>query len=215
MEERRMTTWKMEEMACPRCGKKHNIKKYEIINALEKPDIKQDILQNRIFYFQCDECKLMAPLTYPSFYLDSKKKLMILLAPVIENEEKELMNQWKKEKGFRKRWVDNINDLKEKIMIAENHLDDRVIELVKVEYLRQLEKEMKDDTLMNILFDYSGNEYCFVVFFEKKGTGKIPMSLDFYRQTESRYVRQLTARSGDDFEKIDVEWAGNIILNRQ
>ena len=162
MEERRMTTWKMEEMACPRCGKKHNIKKYEIINALEKPDIKQDILQNRIFYFQCDECKLMAPLTYPSFYLDSKKKLMILLAPVIENEEKELMNQWKKEKGFRKRWVDNINDLKEKIMIAENHLDDRVIELVKVEYLRQLEKEMKDDTLMNILFDYSGNEYCFL-----------------------------------------------------
>ena len=78
-----------------------------------------------------------------------------------------------------------------------------------------VEKEMKDDTLMNILFDYSGNEYCFVVFFEKKGIGKIPMSLDFYRQTESRYVRQLTARSGDDFEKIDVEWAGNIILNRQ
>ena len=111
--------------------------------------------------------------------------------------------------------MDNINDLKEKIMIAENHLDDRVIELVKVEYLRQLEKEMKDDTLMNIIFDYSGNEYCFVVFFEKKGIGKIPMSLDFYRQTESRYVRQLTARSGDDFEKIDVEWAGNIILNRQ
>ena len=37
----------------------------------------------------------------------------------------------KQEKGIDKRLVDNINDLKEKIMIADNHLDDRVIEIIK------------------------------------------------------------------------------------
>lgn len=211
MDDRRMTKYEMEEIACPKCGKKHRVKKYSLINALEKPEIKKDILQNKVFYFQCDDCNLTAPLTYSSVYMDSKKKLMVVLESA-PGEADMMLENWRGVQGYRKRRVDNINDLKEKIMIAENHLDDRVIELVKIEYIRQLEKEMKDDTLMNILFDYHNNDFCFVVFFEKKGIGKIPMSLDYYRQIERQYVKQLGTHSTDDFIKIDMEWAGNVVL---
>ena len=50
-------------------------------------------------------------------------------------------------------------------MIVDNHLDDRVIEIIKIMYLDQIKKEMEDDTLLNIIFDYNRDNYCFLVFF--------------------------------------------------
>jgi len=214
MNENRMTSWKEEEIACPKCGQLHKVRKYQVINASQKPAIKEDILKNRIFFFECANCKLAAPLTYPCIYVDSKKKLAFLLSPELGEETNELLRDIGDLSGYKKRFVDNINDLKEKIMIYENHLDDRVIELVKVEYVRQLEKEMKDDEMNNILFDYSGNDMYMMVFFERKGIGRIPLNLDFYRQIEHRYERELPVRQADVFDRIDMEWAGNIVLGR-
>ena len=53
-------------------------------------------------------------------------------------------------------------------MIADNHLDDRVIEIIKIMYIDQMKKEMEDDTLLNILFDYNRDNYCFLVFSRKR-----------------------------------------------
>ena len=106
----------------------------------------------------------------------------------------------------------DINDLKEKIMIVDNHLDDRVIELIKIMYLDQIKKEMEDDTLLNILFDYNRDNYCFLVFFQKKGIGKIPLTREFYRQVEDKYKEAIKEHSTDSFMKIDMEWAGKILF---
>ena len=97
----------------------------------------------------------MAPLTYDSLYVDSRRNIMIYMAPVMNAEIKAEIAELEQEKGIDKRLVDNINDLKEKIMIADNHLDDRVIEIIKIMYIDQMKKEMEDDTLLNILFDYN------------------------------------------------------------
>lgn len=214
MNEKKLTRWTIEEMTCPKCGQRKKVKRYQVINASEKPGMKEAILKNNVFFYQCDNCSLAAPLTYPSVYIDSKKKLAILLTPELEEETSRIISETGDLSGYKKRLVDNINDLKEKIMIAENRLDDRVVELVKIEYLRQLEKEMKDDTLMNILFDYSGHDMYLMVFFEKKGIGRIPLNHDFYRQIETQYVNKLKTSGSQEFEKIDMEWAGNIIFNR-
>jgi hypothetical protein len=214
MDEKRLTSWTEEEMRCPRCGQGKLVKRYKVINASEKPAMKKEILKNHIYYFECDNCDLAAPLTYPSVYLDSKKKLAFVLSPEMEEETKKLFEELGALKGYKKRYVDNINDLKEKIIIAEHRLDDRVIELVKIEYIRQMEKQMKDDTLMNILFDYSGPEMFLMVFFEKKGIGRIPLNHEFYRQVETQYASYLGTVKEKGFEKIDMEWAGNLIFKR-
>ena len=209
-----MTKCEVEELACPKCGNKHQVKKYSLINVTEKPDMKEKILKNRIFYFDCDHCDLIAPLTYDSYYLDSKKKLLLLLSPSVTPELEDEMKNWENKKEFTKRIVDNINDLKEKIMIADNHLDDRVIEIIKIQYLRQLEREMVNDTLMNLLFDYSEQGMCFIAFFEKKGIGKMPLSLDYYHEIENKYRVQIKDHSTDKFMKVDMEWAGNILFKQ-
>lgn len=210
MNEGNLTSFQVEELRCPKCGQVHRMKKYSRINVTEKPGMKEDILKNRIFYFHCDQCDMEAPLTYETTYVDSKGKLMIHLS----GEKETVPEVGEKEKNMTLRLVDNINDLKEKIMIADNHLDDRVIELVKIQYLRQLERELKNDTLMNILFDYRGEERSFLVFFEKKGIGKIPLQMELYKKTEEEYRERIEARSKAAFMKVDMEWAGNIFFQR-
>ena len=95
-------------------------------------------------------------------------------------------------------------------------LDDEQLRALydRLNYLRGLEKEMKDDTLQNILFDYYGSQMSFLVFFEKKGVGRMPFDLDLYRSTASQYEKRIKAHSSNTFMKIDMKWAGDIYFNR-
>ena len=186
----RLTSYAMEELECPKCGHKHSLRKYKVINVTEKAKLKEDILKNRLFQFSCDSCEYMAPLTYDSLYVDSQRNIMIYMTPVMNTEIKEEIAALEQEQGPDKRLVDNINDLKEKIMIADNHLDDRVIEIIKIMYLDQIKKEMEEDTLLNILFDYNRDNYCFLVFFQKKGIGKIEGRKYYkYDSKKKKFVR--------------------------
>ena len=133
MEGKRLTSYAMEELECPKCGHKHSLKKYKVINVTEKAKLKEEIMKNRLYQFSCEECEYMAPLTYDSLYVDSQRNIMIYMAPVMNAEIKAEIAELEREKGIDKRLVDNINDLKEKIMIADNHLDDRVIEIIKID----------------------------------------------------------------------------------
>ncbi len=206
------TRYNTEELKCPKCGRVHRVRKYSLINVTEKPAMKEDILKNRIFHFMCEECALDAPLTYDCLYLDSKKKLAVRL--VTEETKDEPVEAPGCPKGSTRRIVDNINDLKEKIMIRDKQLDDRVIELVKIGYLRQMNRELEEDTLYNILFDYHDNDMYFLLFFQKKGMGRIPLNMQFYHETENKYASKIRALSKDDFMKVDMEWAGQVYFDR-
>lgn len=209
MENNFLTTSKEESLTCPKCGKMHNLSKYSVINVTEKPEYKEKLLKNQLFLFECDECGLKAPLTYDCIYIDRKKKLAIAMALEEPEEWKAALKELSDLTGYQKRIVDNINDMKEKILISDNLMDDRIVEMSKVMLLKQLENEMKDDVLQNVLFDYSGSEKFFIVFFEKKGIGRVPFSIDFYRGVEQTWRSKLDSDSVNDFMKVDMQWAGN------
>ena len=99
-------------------------------------------------------------------------------------------------------------------MIADNHLDDRVIELLKIAYISRIKKEMDDDTMQDILFDYNGGQLWFLLFFEKKGIGRMPLDLEHYRQIERQYRLGILDQSTDSFMKVDLEWAGKVMFRR-
>lgn len=209
-----LTKYTMEELACPKCGKVHLCKRYSVINVTEKPELKEQVLRNKLYVFTCEGCGLTAPLTYESVYVDTKKNLLIYLAPEMTENTKKSIELWEKENHRNKRIVDNLNDLKEKIMIAEQLMDDRIIEFMKIEHLNQLKKEMEDDTLMNILFDYDGSNFYFMVFFEKKGIGRIPFTSQYYRDAERRYGLKLSKKISRKFVTVDMQWAGNLLMER-
>ena len=211
----RMTEYRMEELECPKCGHKHTLRKYRRVNVNEKKDLKDDILQNKLYTFTCEECSFTAPLTYDSLYLDSKKRLAIYMAPVMNQEVEKELKVLNKEIHGKKRLVDNLNDLKEKILIADMQFDDRVIEVIKVMYLAQLKEEMKGDTMQNILFDIYGNDPCFLVYFEKKGVGRMPLNLEYYRGISSQFEKQIREFSRNEFMKVDMEWARQMMFQNR
>ena len=173
------------------------------------------ILQNKLYTFTCEECSFTAPLTYDSLYLDSKKRLAIYMAPVMNQEVEKELKVLNKEIHGKKRLVDNLNDLKEKILIADMQFDDRVIEVIKVMYLAQLKEEMKGDTMQNILFDIYGNDPCFLVYFEKKGVGRMPLNLEYYRGISSQFEKQIMDFSRNEFMKVDMEWARQMMFQNR
>ncbi len=210
----KLTTFTKEELACPQCGKVHLCDRYSVINVTEKPDLKQKVMHNDIFAFRCDQCGLVAPLTYECVYVDTKKSLVIYLAPEMTDNVMKSIKQWQDVDARQKRIVDNINDLKEKILISDHLMDDRIMEFMKIENVQQLKKEMEDDNLMNILFDSDGSNYYFLVFFEKKGMGRIPVAAEYCRAAEQRYLPRIGRKHSKHFVKIDMEWARNILLER-
>ena len=46
MEGKRLTSYAMEELECPKCGHKHSLKKYKVINVTEKAKLKEEIMKN-------------------------------------------------------------------------------------------------------------------------------------------------------------------------
>ena len=210
----KLTRFTKEELACPKCGKVHLCDRYSVINVTEKPELKEKVLMNKLFVFKCEECGFTAPLTYESVYVDTKRNMILYLTPEMTENTRKSIDQWEKVEAGHKRIVTNLNDLKEKILIADNLLDDRIVEFMKIEHLKQLEKEMKDDNLLNILFDYKGTQYYFMVFFEKKGIGRIPVSPEYYRDVEHRYSGKIGSRNNKKFQEIDMKWAGDIMFER-
>ena len=45
MEGKRLTSYAMEELECPKCGHKHSLKKYKVINVTEKAKLKEEIIK--------------------------------------------------------------------------------------------------------------------------------------------------------------------------
>ena len=102
MEGKRLTSYAMEELECPKCGHKHSLKKYKVINVTEKAKLKEEIMKNRLYQFSCEECEYMAPLTYDSLYVDSQRNIMIYMAPVMNAEIKAEIAELEQEKGIGK-----------------------------------------------------------------------------------------------------------------
>lgn len=98
MEGKRLTSYAMEELECPKCGHKHSLKKYKVINVTEKAKLKEEIMKNRLYQFSCEECEYMAPLTYDSLYVDSRRNIMIYMAPVMNAEIKAEIAELEQEK---------------------------------------------------------------------------------------------------------------------
>ena len=46
MEGKRLTSYAMEELECPKCGHKHSLKKYKVINVTEKAKLKEEIMKS-------------------------------------------------------------------------------------------------------------------------------------------------------------------------
>ena len=72
-------------ITCPACGTSQDITLVEVLNAQTDPDLKEDLMHNRLNRVSCSNCDIDFRVDLPLLYTDAKEELMIHWVP--ENED--------------------------------------------------------------------------------------------------------------------------------
>ena len=110
------------------------------MNAKLQPNLKKDLLNGQLQYFECSNCGARRQIETEFLYHDPIKKFMVFLVPNLKNKQNQLStlleNVTRDEKvdlsDYELRIVTHHADLIEKIQLFEHHYNDREVEIVKL-----------------------------------------------------------------------------------
>ncbi|MDO5028287.1 MAG: CpXC domain-containing protein [Bacillota bacterium] len=194
------------EIQCPACGHKGEFSVYENINTKIYPDLKEKIKSGQLFIYKCPSCGTESIIDYGLIYQDPDEKILIQYY-MSEKEKEGALDLFSKESldhhdqaeeiikildSYRKRLVDNLESLREKIQIFDRGLDDRAVELVKIISTKIFIDENPNANLQAVYFvDDQGKDL--IVFEADNDNYAINMDATMYRLME------------EGLEKLDLE----------
>lgn len=199
-----MSKHRKESIVCPGCGNKQDIIIWESLNSELSPEAKRKLLDGDFFVFNC-ECGYSAGIDTALLYHDMTHQVMVYYVNEdSKNQAKETFEETKKfgMLDYKYRIVNSQDELREKALIFDKGLDDRIIELIKVFYFLQIEENNPDLDIEGLLFYTSGEELRLYIMGTKNMSAIINMEL--YRKIEENYSERLT-EDVDYF--VNAEWA--------
>lgn len=139
-----MSVSSTEKIACRFCQHEQEFTLWQSINATSDPELKDQLMSGELMTFTCQSCQKVAEVVWPLLYHDMERNLMVHIrideqlsdgqAPQPDPVEDFM-------RGFTLRTVASRNELVEKVLIFEDGLDDRIIEIFKIALRRQLEQD--------------------------------------------------------------------------
>jgi hypothetical protein len=181
-------------VTCPACGREHDVKLVQNINAQTDPDAKQKLLAGELNVLAC-ECGRRTQLVSELLYYDPISELTIYVSP--EGGKGEQAFEAVGAQGTQ-RVVPSLNALVEKVKIADAGLEDWVIEMVKVLLLASLPEPDLDTVL---LFDHADGVIHWVMF------GTEPRAMQSPLAAYERLSARTQARPKPGERQIDRVWA--------
>lgn len=198
-----MSMAKKAEVCCPECGSPISFTLWDSINTMI-PTAISDIITGKLFEIQCEHCGYKTSVDYPILFNDMEHKVMIYYVTPEQVEETEKAAAIMKMTGAQVRIVMSQNELREKAMIFNEGLDDRVIEIVKVLTLEQLNSQLQGKQLDAVYFDVQDGDYRFALFFDDQ-QGMVRIDIDAVREYATNLVELLEDTKQDMI--IDRAWA--------
>jgi hypothetical protein len=131
-----MSLTKQVDVACPSCGSPQKFTLWESLNVEIDPAEKENLLSGEICTLRCEWCGEESPIEHDLLYHDPGKKLLIQLSCEQSEEDSTLKQAIENlsgvtAQGYRFRVVKTFKDLVEKVLIFDDRLDDRVVEVLK------------------------------------------------------------------------------------
>lgn len=214
-----MSMEKMEVLKCPKCGEKSEFRIWSSINTQLDPEMKEQVRTGEAFMFTCPYCGNTANVNYGFLYHQMEDQILIHYSQDEENfnqayklytGEDELMkgelgiNAFE---GYLKRIVTSQNQLREKLLIFDMGLDDRIIEIIKLIYMAQMQLEHPELSFDEILF-YTNQEKEKGIEFLNEGNYVANVKIDdaMYHAIVTEYGSNLMDLKEDDIV-IDFNWA--------
>ncbi len=209
-----------EQIKCPGCGELSEMTVWESITADDSPDLKAELLCGKLNIFKCASCGFAALVPNPVLYTDSEKRLMITFVPSADIEKHTnlfAVRSASKDSGeleglsdYNLRFVSTYNEFLEKILIFDNGLHDKVVEVLKILVLSQEPEKMADRTCIFGKKDENGIE--FMVQDKKEGmvyTSRVPM--ETYETISVQLKNSGVKYKSFDWELVDADYAASLL----
>lgn len=205
---------------CPQCEKESTFSMWQNINSLEDPMLKQQILDGTLFDFKCPYCEYNVAMYYDITFNMPEHGVMLHMiadpehakkvpAAIEEHENMLPLEAQKNAKAYIHRVVPDLITLREKTLIFEAQLDDRVLELMKVIYNAQL-KEQKGVEAEHIFFAINNqNGQVFEFYGESELIAIAPLDMNLYKTLLHAPQKKLKPIRNDRQYFVDQDWAIN------
>ena len=110
--------------------------------------------------------------------------------------------------GYRKRVVTDQNALREKAIIFENELDDRVIEIIKLIYLANASKQFPENNIKEVYFLVADGKYILEFIGDRPLSAEVSTSM--YDSIKTDFAERLEA-AGNREPIINISWASEFL----
>lgn len=208
-----MSKTHIEKIKCPECGAETEFLVWETMNTEIDPEVFDNIRNGDAFKWHCSGCDNKSLLFYPTIYHQVQDKFLISFVPgntdsavsYMKDVEKGNISGYDFGTGYTKRVVGDINQLREKLVILDDGLDDRILELMKLFIIADVQNKNPDVKIAEMFFNKdSSGERSFAIRFDNDKWGSSSFVRESYDQIEQTFM---TALAADDEVLIDLEWA--------
>lgn len=205
-----MSQTKDTTVTCKACSHEQSFKMWTSVNVTLDPDLKQKLLDHSLTTSRCEQCGHTTNVKHSLLYHDMQANLMIWMVP----DEKDSgalppLAASMAADGFVLRRVASLNGLIEKVRIAEDGLDDRLVEVLKLVLQDKLPEEQKQGKL-HLLYDQTiedagtGPQISFAVF-TGKGTSSLVAPKQVYDRLQESMSPVLASLDEEGWNWLDVD----------
>ena len=201
-------------ITCPICNETNKFTIWDSINTMLDPELKEKAKDGSIFVFECPSCREKTQINYPCLYHQMEDEIMIYYA-TNDEDEKEIVDFWtnpnelfemKKESRYLHRIVRSLNELREKIAIFDEKLDDRIIEIYKVIALSSLPEDLLKESVIEQLYYKDKDKHYFVVFKDGEYFGDLELEKNVYDKIQKDFGHLMNDIRDSEYI-INRQWA--------
>ena len=141
-----MTLVSYETVNCPLCDHRQQVSVMSTINVTNNPELKDQLLSGKLHTYVCEKCNKEIRILNALIYHDMDKLIWLELSYLEDDDE--ISEEEKQMKAINDRLMDNLGnytkgvvhsmeELIEKVYILDNNLNERMVDLFKLLYVKK------------------------------------------------------------------------------
>lgn len=223
-----MAEIKKQMITCPQCSGQIEIGVWDCVELPQDQEQKEHIMNNRFFNAECRDCNISFPIGYKCIYNDMERKYLLWFLPRLAEEEQKEVDAYNErlktdsrlqlaQGGYRYRIVRSVSELREKILIFDEGLDDRYIETMKTVYIPVIKKKIAADCRVTGMYlnKVQGNKgYVFLVVFDNRPPMNVNVNMDIYRDMQDKLHAVVDQKSSEGVISVNANWAMEIMTTK-
>jgi hypothetical protein len=204
-------------VTCAHCKTKAKVKIYSSVDVTLEPKLRTQVIEKKLNSYKCKKCQKESLLSNPFLYQDHQKDFMVQLASDEESAEDQVESAFEvldgeTQQAITTRRVRTYDDLVEKILVLEGNLDDRVVEILKLQ-IKDQQPELKDFPFQFVAVSKESLRFYALT---DKGKGRFDIPREAYK-TLSEGLRDLglPARESEQWRVVDAAFAAETLKRIQ